>query len=188
MKETKDIKTLLDQLSRNSAPAFREIFHIHSDQVYAFALRLTKSHSIAEEMVQEVFMKIWINRTSASTIENFNAYLFVITRNLVFNALKRQALEEKAKIVLSQELEKKHHDTEETVIRRDYERLLQETVNHLPPQQRLVYSLCHQEGLRYDEVAQRLKISRLTVKTHMQQALKTIKAQFANLGTGNQSG
>jgi len=181
MKETKDIKNLLDQLSKNDEHAFRQLFHLFSDKVYSFSLSLTRSHLSAEEMVQEVFLKIWINRKSMHEVENFSSYLFIMTKNLVLNSLKRKALEEKAKITLTRELDNKHYDTEETVIHDDYERLLNEAINHLPHRQRLVYSMCQQEGLHYDEVAERLKISRLTVKTHMQQALKTIKTQFARL-------
>jgi RNA polymerase sigma-70 factor (family 1) len=181
MTETKDIKDLLDQLSKNNEKAFRTLFHLFSHKVYSFSLRLTRSSITAEEMVQEVFLKLWVNRASLANVENFSSYLFVITKNLALNTLKRKAIEERAKISFTRELEKKHCDTEETVIHRDYEQLLNATINHLPPQQRLVYSLCHQEGLQYEEVAQRLKISRLTVKTHMQQALKTIKTQFGNI-------
>jgi RNA polymerase sigma-70 factor (family 1) len=180
MPEIKDIKGLLDQLSKNDEHAFRLIFHAFSDRVYSFSFRLTRSQETAEEMVQEVFLKIWINRGSLAGIENFNAYLYTMTRNLAFNTLKRMAIEEKAKTTLQRELTDKHFDTEETVIHRDYQQLLHRAISHLPPQQRLVYSLCHQEGLRYEEVAQRLNISRLTVKTHMQQALRTLKSQFAH--------
>jgi RNA polymerase sigma-70 factor (ECF subfamily) len=181
MQEDKDIKNLLAQLSKNDEKAFRQLFHAYSDKVYSFSLRLTHSKITAQEMVQEVFLKIWINRASLSTIESFPSYLYVITRNLAFNTLKRIALEETAKTSLQKELRTNHNETEEAIIHQDYQQLLNKTINHLPPQQRLVYSLCHQEGLRYEEVAQRLKISRLTVKTHMQQALKTIKLQFGYL-------
>jgi RNA polymerase sigma-70 factor (family 1) len=181
MQEIKDIRDLLSRLSKNDEHAFRLIFHAFSDRVYSFSLRLTRSQETAEEMVQEVFLKIWINRASLAGVENFNGYLYTITRNLSFNALKRISIEEKAKTTLQRELADKHSDTEETVIHRDYQQLLNRAISHLPPQQRLVYSLCHQEGLRYEEVAQRLKISRLTVKTHMQQALRTLKAQFAHV-------
>lgn len=181
MQEIKDIRNLLNRLSKNDEHAFRLIFHAFSDRVYSFSLRLTRSQETAEEMVQEVFLKIWINRTSLAAIENFHAYLYTITRNLAFNTLKRMSVEEKAKTILQREQTDIHSDTEETVIHRDYQQLLNRAISHLPPQQRLVYSLCHQEGLRYEEVAQRLNISRLTVKTHMQQALRTLKAQFAHV-------
>lgn len=181
MQELKDIKNLLDRLSKNDEHAFRLIFHAFSDRVYSFSFRLTRSQETAEEMVQEVFLKIWINRASLVAVDNFNGYLYTITRNLAFNTLKRLSIEEKAKHTLQREFADKHSDTEETVIHRDYQQLLNRAISHLPPQQRLVYSLCHQEGLRYEEVAQRLKISRLTVKTHMQQALRTLKSQFAQV-------
>lgn len=181
MQEVRDIKNLLDRLSKNDEHAFRLIFHAFSDKVYSFSFRLTRSQETAEEMVQEVFLKVWINRASLAAVDNFNGYLYTVTRNLAFNILKRLSIEEKAKHTLQREFADKHSDTEETVIHRDYQQLLNRAISHLPPQQRVVYSLCHQEGLRYEEVAQRLKISRLTVKTHMQQALRTLKSQFAHV-------
>jgi RNA polymerase sigma-70 factor (family 1) len=185
LKDPKDIHHLLERLSESNEAAFRELFHLFSDRVYSFSFKLTRSHTTAEEMVQEVFLKIWMNRRAANGIENFPGYLFITTKNLVLNAVKRKAIEEKAKALFVREAEHANHQTEETVIYRDYEQLLRNTINHLPPQQRLVYSMCHQEGLQYEEVAQRLKISKLTVKTHMkthmQQALKTIKGRFGNI-------
>jgi RNA polymerase sigma-70 factor (family 1) len=181
MKESKDIHDLLYQLSKNDEIAFRQIFRLFSNRVYSFSLRLTKCNTSAEEMVQEVFMKVWINRAKMQTVENFPSYLFIVTKNLILNSIKRNAIEEKAKAAFAMESVTNHSDTEEKVILDDYERILNETIDHLPPQQRLVYSMCHQEGLQYEEVAQRLKISRLTVKTHMHQALKTIKSQFSHI-------
>jgi len=181
MKEAKDIKALLDELSKNNEGAFREIFGLYSHKVYSFALRLTGSGVTGEEMVQEVFLRIWLKRESLADVENFSAYLFGITKNLVLNLLKRKTFEEKARIRLLRDVPANHSDTEETVIHHDYEELLKETINHLPPQQKLIYSMCHQEGLQYEDVAQRLKISRFTVKTHMHEALKAIKAQFSHI-------
>jgi RNA polymerase sigma-70 factor (ECF subfamily) len=74
-----------------------------------------------------------------------------------------------------------HCETEETVIYQDYQNILNQAIDRLPPQQKLVYGLCHGEGLKYEEAAQRLHISRLTVKTHMQQALRTIKSHFSHV-------
>jgi RNA polymerase sigma-70 factor (ECF subfamily) len=181
MRELRDIKYLLEQLSKHDEIAFRQIFHAFSDQVYSFSLRLTRSKENAEEIVQDVFMKIWMNRESLSAIDNFSAYLYTITRNLALNNLKRFALEQRVKMALQQQLPVKDHVTEQTVIHRDYQQFLNKAISHLPPQQRLVYSMCHEEGLRYEEVAQRLKISKLTVKTHMQHALRAIKSQFTQI-------
>ncbi|MNX54794.1 RNA polymerase sigma factor [compost metagenome] len=68
-----------------------------------------------------------------------------------------------------------HNETEEYIIFKDSEKILNQAIEQLPAQQKLVYSLCHQEGLKYDEVAQKLNISKLTVKTHMQHALRFLR-------------
>jgi RNA polymerase sigma-70 factor (ECF subfamily) len=161
--------------------AFREIFEQFSPKVYAFALKLTQSDVAAEEIVQEVFMKVWINRGSLVSINYFPSYIYTITRNLAFNALKHLSIELKVKARLIKDQPYAHCETEETVIYHDYQNILKRAIDGLPPQQKLVYGLCHGEGLKYEEAAQRLHISRLTVKTHMQQALRTIKSHFNHL-------
>jgi RNA polymerase sigma-70 factor (ECF subfamily) len=169
---------LIYRISEGDPQAFRKMFEEYSPKVYAFALKLTHSSTMAEEMVQDVFMKIWLNRKSLCGIDHFPAYLYAMTRNMALNILKRMALEEKAKRSIAQETSGTHSHTEEEIIYTDYHHLLSRAIEGLPPQQKLVYSLCHGEGLKYEEVAQKLRISRLTVKTHMQQALRNIKSHF----------
>lgn len=176
-------QTLLTQIAGGDEHAFRKLFNIYSPRVFGYALRLTHSHDFAEEIVQDVFMKIWINRSTAADIRNIEAYIITLTRNRTFNVLKRIAIEEAARARLCRKLEEAHHETEETVNFNESQTILSNAINQLPPQQRLVYSLCHEEGLKYEEVAQRLNISRLTVKTHMQQALRTLKAHFSGFAT-----
>ena len=180
MQEIKDLKSLLYKTSMHDESAFGKIFRSFSGMVYSFSYKLTRSDYLAEEIVQEVFLKVWTHRESLPQINNFSAYLFTITKNLAFNILKHNLIEEKAKTILYDQ-RTVSHETEETVIYQDYQQLLNKAINHLPPQQKLVYSMCHQEGLRYKEAAQKLKISQLTVKTHMQQAIRNIKTQFEGL-------
>ena len=173
--------SLVRRIADGDPIAFREIFEQFSPKVYAFALKLTQSEATAEEIVQEVFMKVWINRESLASINYFPSYIYTITRNLAYNALKRLSLELKAKARMLRDQPHANFETEETVIYHDYQIILKQAIDGLPPQQKLVYGLCHGEGLKYEEAAQRLHISRLTVKTHMQQALRTIKSRFNHL-------
>lgn len=182
MQEHADIRNLLLRISQSDQLAFRILFRAYSNRVYGFALKLTRNAITAEEIVQDIFMKLWINRESVNSIEQFSAYLFTITRNHTFNVLKKVAIEATAKNHLSKELSEAHRDTEEAIQYHESQRILNEAISNLPPQQKLVYSLCHNEGLKYEEVAQRLNISRFTVKTHMQQALRTIKSHFLEVG------
>lgn len=176
--EPKNDHDLLILISAGDQNAFHLLFNAQSPRVYGFALKLTRSQDLAEEIVQEVFMKIWINRESLADIDHIDAYLHTVTRNHTFNVLKRIATEETAKLALSKKVADAHCETEETVNFRESQNRLNRAIDQLPPQQRMVYSLCHNEGLKYEEVARRLNISRLTVKTHMQQALRTLKSHF----------
>jgi RNA polymerase sigma-70 factor (family 1) len=175
------LKYLLLNIAAGDEKAFRQIFDLYSSKIFLFALKLTHSKSTAEEIVQEIFMKIWDNREKLSSVEFFPSYLHTITRNHAFNVLKRLAIEANANARLVAQLPVHHTETEDAIIGSDYETLLGRIVENLPPQQRKVYGLCHQEGLKYEEAAERLNISRLTVKTHMQSALRTIKSQFGHI-------
>ncbi|HTJ48486.1 MAG TPA: RNA polymerase sigma-70 factor [Cyclobacteriaceae bacterium] len=154
--------------------AFGQVFRKYSNKIYIYALKLTRSKSLSEEIVQEVFIKIWVNRSSLTSIDYFPSYLYTITKNHTFNILKHISVEVKSK---AQYLDKSLELQPSSVQSEHYDDLNQ-AVNKLPPQQQLVYKMCYHEGLRYDEVAEKLQISHLTVKTHMQQALRTIRGYF----------
>jgi RNA polymerase sigma-70 factor (ECF subfamily) len=170
-------KELLRLISKNDEAAFSEMFNRYCHKVNSFAFRLTHSGALAEEIVQEVFMKVWINRTSLCSVDYFPSYLFTITRNHTLNILKRKILEENAKVVFGREIFPTYQK-EESEVYRERQRALNHVVSHMPSQQRQVYTLCHQEGLKYKEVAKLLNISKLTVKAHMQHALRAIKSHF----------
>ena len=177
----KSFRSVVLRVSEGDPVAFEAIFQAFSPQIYAFALKLTRSPSVAEELVQDVFLKVWVAREDLTKVDHFPSWLYAICRNHAFNALKRIAIEEKAKAQLVGVLEESTTETESGVIYRDYERLVEKAIERLSPQQKMVYSLCRGEGLRYEEAAEKLQISRLTVKTHMQQALRNIKSHVKSI-------
>jgi len=160
--------------------AFRKIFDHYSDRLYNYAFRITDKEELAEEIVMDAFLKIWINRFDLAAINRFDSYLYTVVRNQAFNAIKRMAHE----AVIMKELglsNTEYHDcTEETVIYNDYQQLLYQAVNQLPPQQKLVYILSRDEGLKYDEIALQLKLSKNTVKAHLKKAVSTLRIIFTN--------
>jgi RNA polymerase sigma-70 factor (family 1) len=176
-----DLRLLLLQIADGNEKAFRVVFDHFAPKVFVFALKLTHSRTLATEIVQDVFTKVWTNRAKLSQIEFFPSYLSVITRNHCFNIIKQIAVHEKAKQNISKEMVKGHTDTEERIIYNDYQNILLGIVDQLPPQQKLAYTLCQGEGLKYEEAAARMNVSKLTVKTHMQTALRTIKTRFGDL-------
>ncbi|SMC66376.1 RNA polymerase sigma-70 factor [Pedobacter nyackensis] len=170
-----DEKAVLLLVSAGSAKAFSQLFHHYSPKVFQYALKIVKSDTLAEEIVQEVFVKIWNLEEQLVAIENLDAYLRVLTRNHTLKVLRRIALEVKTNRMMVHTYQEDHNDTEEYIIFKDSEKILNQAIEKLPAQQRMVYSLCHQEGLKYEEVAERLNISKLTVKTHMQHALRFLR-------------
>lgn len=176
-------RILLHQAATGDQRSFTILFEHYSKTVYPFALKLTRSEDLAEEILQEVFLKIWVNRQNLLEIENFGAYLNRVTRNYAYNVLRRIAHENLIAFELSKQTTEEVNNTEEEVIYRDLEHSLNEAISCLTPQQKLIYTLCHQEGLKYSEVANRLNISSSTVHTHMKLALKFIRSYFIQINT-----
>ena len=181
MTKPKNITELVKRLAEGDQHAFSIIFLEYSNKIYCYALRLTRSESMSEEIVQEVFMKLWLNKQLLMTVTQFEPYLYRIARNHTYNMLRQIALERDVKESIEKELTQTGSAMQETLfLSGDHQQILNRALDQLPPQQRLVYSLCHQQGLKYEEVAFQLNISRLTVKTHMQQALRAIRSFIKN--------
>lgn len=178
MATSTDHKEILIRLSNDEGAAFEELFKRYSHKVQTFAFKLTRSNVLAEEILQDVFIKIWTNRKTLASVDHFPSYLYTVTTNHTLNVLKRLALEKTATVVFGREILPTYHDPDADIYM-ERQKALNRFVSSMPSQQRQVYTLCHQQGLKYEEVAKRLKISRLTVKTHMQQALRAIRSHFS---------
>ena len=165
---------LLLKIAEGDAKSFRALYNLCSPKVYGFALRIVKSTDLAEEVVQEVFIKLWLNRELLAGVDNFGAYLRIISRNHTLTLLKRIATEQKAvsKIAIAG----LNHAVDDEIAYKERTALLHQALQSLPPQQRLVYNLYHVDGLNKDEVAHQLNISPLTVKAHLQQAVGKVRS------------
>lgn len=175
-----DENTLIEKVAKGDQRAFTFLFRKHHGIVYRFALKLTRSETLAEEIVQDIFMKIWLKRTELSEIENFGAFLNRMTRNHAYNLLKRLTMEAIVNKNLKAEFTESTENTQESIDYNASAEILKKAVGLLSPQQKLVYTLCHVEGLKYEEAAKKLNISAGTVHSHMKQALKSIRAHFIN--------
>ena len=170
-----DEKELLLRVAAGDPGAFSTLFYRYHQELAAYVLRLTRSLCLTEEIVQETFLKVWINRAKLSEVENFRSWLFCICRNHTFNCLRdlaRNTLQQQAWI--TQVLSQAH--TNEEPDREYYYTLIEEAVSQLSPQQQKIYLLCRRDGLRYEDIARDLRLSRNTVKRHMSLALHAIES------------
>lgn len=166
---------LLRLVTEGDRNAFTQIYNNYRNKIYSIAFELTESTTVAEEIVQDTFLKIWVKRESLLEVEHFRAYLFTITRNYVFTALKRIARKESIEVSVIQDAPLYENDTEDRVLNNEYTRILQAAIDRLPEQQKQVYNLIKKEGLKREEAAAALHLSPETVKTHLAQAMRSIR-------------
>jgi RNA polymerase sigma-70 factor (family 1) len=175
--ERNEERKMLESLAQGSTEAFTHFFDLYRRRVFTVALKFLKSRELAEEVVQDVFLKVWRRREELARILNFEAYLFTMARHQIFDSLRDLAEETKAKQEFVHDI-RSASTTDQLVVERQYEEILQSVVNLLPPQQKQIFHLAKREGLSHQAIAEQLKISRLTVKAHMAKALQTIRQTF----------
>jgi RNA polymerase sigma-70 factor (ECF subfamily) len=165
-------RELLIQVASGNEYAFRKLFMVHHQLLGVHMLRITNSVELAEEIVQDVFLKIWLTRETLVGVDNFKAYLFVISKNHALNCLKKLAKERL--LIKTMETNGFGDLVPETTDTDMYYTLLDEAIDHLPPQQQKVYLLSRHGRLKYAEIADQLELSRETVKKYLQIATTSI--------------
>jgi RNA polymerase sigma-70 factor (family 1) len=163
---------LLLRVAGGDEQAFSELFNTHHQLLGTHIYRITGSAELAEEVVQDVFLKIWLSRESLSAVQHFRAYLFVVSKNHALNCLRKLAKERLR--------QKTIEENAISLIPEDnsgldaYYSLLDEAIDHLPPQQQKVYLLSRHKRLKYDEIASQMGLSRETVKKYLQASTHSI--------------
>ncbi len=174
----KQLGDWLRQLAgRDDQRTFRLLFERFYAELMRFALFYVKSREAAEEVVQDVFLKIWQIRTTLLTILNFRAYLFTTTRNHCLNYLQKNKsvfipIDEATGADTAGDDNNPHRQLEFQEARRN----LEVAVEGLPPQCRLIFQLVKEQGFSYNEVAELLSLSPRTVETQIGIALRKLAA------------
>lgn len=167
---------LIQLITQGDEQAFTKLFDHYRNKIYGVALKLTHSTTVAEEITEDVFLKIWLRRGVLNEIENFSAYLFTIARNETYKILKQIAKNYKIVLLAENHEAISHENSEDSLIAKEYNSLLQKAIDKLPHQQKQVFQLIKQEQLKRNEVAEILHIQPETVKFHLAQAMKNIRA------------
>lgn len=171
-----DDTLLLQQIAQGDQAAFNRLFERHRAKLYDYLFDITKSREIAEELLMDVFLKIWYGRELAPQIQNVDAFLGRIAHNKAINFLtttaRRKHLQQLVAYGMAASVE---NAAEQILEEKEYQQFLQEALTQLSPQRRLVFTLSREKGLTHDEIARELQLSRQTVKNHMTEALKSIR-------------
>jgi RNA polymerase sigma-70 factor (ECF subfamily) len=170
-----DEKLLIQQVAAGNEDAFARLFNAYRDKLFAFIYRMTGSKEIAEDIVQDVFLKIWIQREKLIGIDNFNAFLFRMSQNHAINHIRRMAKETLVLTQTHRQINRSSPAVDEQVDFNNIQKSLAEIVANLPPRQKAVYQLGREQHLKQEEIAHQLSISVSTVKNHMTQALHAVR-------------
>lgn len=171
---------LLQQLAQDSAYAFQLIFDRYRNHIYRVALSFLKTPAGAEEVVQDVFIKLWYHRKNLTEIKSLESWLYVVAKNVTLNQMKKNAHEWIARNKYSNQHPDSECSTEQTVDLHEYQTWLNQTLSKLPEQQRKVYQMARMDGLSYKEIAEVMNLSPLTVKKHMARALEYLRKSLHN--------
>jgi RNA polymerase sigma-70 factor (ECF subfamily) len=168
-------RELLLRIAEGNEHAFRKLFDHYWDNVYSVAFVLTKSSVLSEEIVQDVFLKIWLKRDQLVSVTKFEGYLFIVARNHIYNELRKKTMERPFVEHLDQYFLETSALPGQEMMLKETKQMIDRAVKQLPPQQRAVFELSRNEGLDHAKIADKLGISRLTVKSHMTKALQSIR-------------
>lgn len=172
MKENQLTYLVLAISERNDESAFDELFRYYFPGLISFTSSILKNDEEAEEVVEDVFIKLWNNRNLLSTINNLSRYLYTATKHTAFNYLKkskRNITEE-----MGDELSFSLITPESRLINNENVKRIEDAINNLPSRCRLIFRLVKQEGMKYSEVAKLLDISERTVNAQMTIALSKL--------------
>lgn len=176
------IKELTNACDAHSSEAFTRIYDIYYPKVFHFAKLYATSEQDIAEIVQDVFVKLWENRHKLSEEKGLEGLLFIMTRNLIFNAGRSKIRESVFKMTVVRAMEAMDSgNLEDEVIATDLKAYIDELISVLPPRQREIFILSREQQLSYREIAERFNITEKAVERHIYLALKFLKKNIANL-------
>jgi RNA polymerase sigma-70 factor (ECF subfamily) len=168
-------RDLFRLIALGDEPAFAELFRRYDRRIYPFVLKMIKNPLLAEEIAQEIFIKIWRHRETLHTIDQPESYILTIAARHTLDQIKKRLNENRMLQRFSAGLSSAHNDPEELLLLKDTEELIQRAVDQLPPQQKSVYLLSRRQGMSYEEIGRELNISPNTVRNHLVKALAAIR-------------
>ena len=169
-----DEKRVLELLGQGSDLAFYQIYNKYNKQIYLAALRFLDSKEQAEEIVQEVFLDVWLRKAEISNVINIKAFLYAMTKQLVYKHFRQQSYARLASEDFARQVANENA-TEATINALDIEKLLLNAIASLSETQRRVFLMANEQGLSHKQIAYQLNMTVLAVTAHKKRALREIR-------------
>ena len=172
-------KDLLLQIALGNEAAFAHLVNHYWNKVYSICLTYVKLSETAEDITQEIFLKIWHKRESLGTIDSFDNYIFIITRNTVVATLRKTSFQKNVQAEIADTIAASQMSAEDMLVSKKLSELLANAVTCLPPQQQKIWQLSRDGGLSHEDIAREMGISKNTVKVHLVRAINFIRTYLS---------
>ncbi|RAJ81863.1 RNA polymerase sigma-70 factor (ECF subfamily) [Chitinophaga dinghuensis] len=169
-------RALLQLVSEGNEQAFSALVKQYRSNIFTTALQLLHQRQLAEEVLQDVFLKVWLQRAELREVENFPAWLHTVARNTIYTAFKRSLKDKMLPVGDAEEHLDAGYNTADPLLEKEYNTLLHTAIERLPARQQETYRLMKLQGLKRNEVAALLGVSPETVKYNLDEASKKVRA------------
>lgn len=163
--------------------AFTELFHKYTPKLLPFINKLTRNEQLAREMIQETFLRLWVNRANLVNVEEPSNWIYRIAANVSITWLRKQGNRERLLKSLNVEQELSANSITDKLETKELSLIVQQAVDALPTKRKEIYLLSRQQGLSHQQIAERLELSANTVANQMGISLKFIRT-YINSKTG----
>lgn len=167
---------LLQRVAEGDEDAFRTLVHHYQPVIYFTAIRMTGIQEMAEDIVQDAFLKVWLNRASLPEKENFGGWLYRVAENLVLNAFTRLNHEKKYTRYIQEAASLQYSVPEHAIEQKELENILHKAISKLPPRQLQAYHLVKEQGKTRTEAAHLMQVHPETIKSNLEHAMRFIRA------------
>jgi RNA polymerase sigma-70 factor (ECF subfamily) len=174
-----DPQALTRRIREGDAAAFEVVFRAYYAELCSFVAAQVGSDALAEELVQDVLLRVWQGRAQLDAKQSLRHYLYRAARNHTINHLKRRRLEDRWRDNAATAPARASSSTDEAVRTHELSDAIAETLATLPERCRLIFTMSREQGLSYADIAEVLDISVKTVETQMGRALKALRAGLA---------
>lgn len=165
----------LEDLKDGQQYAFDFIYARYSKMLLPKIQRMIKLNEVVDELLQDVFVKVWLNRAEIDVNKSFKAWIFTIAQNTIYAYYRKLALDVKMQRHLLETFAEFYDQTEAYIFNKERVELLNQAIEKLPPQRKEIFKLCRIEGKSYQEAAEILSLSPSTVSNQLVSATKYIK-------------
>jgi RNA polymerase sigma-70 factor (family 1) len=180
MEQLEDFKNakLLDAVKAGDSAAFKEVYHQYRKKIYGYAYHFSRNGEEAEELTQDVFVRLWENRSKIDPQKNFDAFLYTLIRNNFLSTLRKKA-REKAYSNENLKYEQSFNTIEDELNAKETKQIVYKAIESLSPQVKKIYLLSRNDHRTHEEISQLMGISKNTVNNHLKKSLGILRKYFS---------